>query len=380
MNNTKEIEHRISEWEKYYKKVVDRTTPAYLDLLNSMRDDYEKIGNEEKCIKICKEMQNVIFDNKYDTLKKGEELLLESYDSMARCGDFRAYCIALEWNRPIEKQFFLPRKKILEKHGLIQAMQDMVDDKLDFLFVSLPPRIGKLVSNSTPILTKKGWKKHGDLQVGDYVLNDKGRFVKVLATSPEYPCNCRVSFSNGEQIDCHENHEWLVNDRHRGREIVLETKQMIGKVRDNYDARLTKNHFRFGVPIIEAIQGEYKELPVEPYCLGVWLGDGTNRKNCITIDKKDKIIAEEFSKYYPISALYIHKTYGTYNYYFDNLRQGLQKLDMCYSRKTCIKHIPDIYLTASFEQRLQLLAGLLDTDGCLNKKEQRNHYSTTEKQ
>lgn len=143
MNNTKEIEHRISEWEKYYKKVVDRTTPAYLDLLNSMRDDYEKIGNEEKCIKICKEIQNVIFDNKYDTLKKGEELLLESYDSMARCGDFRAYCIALEWNRPIEKQFFLPRRKILEKHGLLQAMQDVADDKLDFLFVSMPPRTAK---------------------------------------------------------------------------------------------------------------------------------------------------------------------------------------------------------------------------------------------
>lgn len=143
MNNTKEIEHRISEWEKYYKKVVDRTTPAYLDLLNSMRDDYEKIGNEEKCIKICKEIQNVIFGNKYDTLKKGEELLLESYDSMARCGDFRAYCIALEWNRPIEKQFFLPRRKILEKHGLLQAMQDVADDKLDFLFVSMPPRTAK---------------------------------------------------------------------------------------------------------------------------------------------------------------------------------------------------------------------------------------------
>ena len=380
MNNTKEIEHRISEWEKYYKKVVDRTTPAYLDLLNSMRDDYEKIGNEEKCIKICKEIQNVIFDNKYDTLKKGEELLLESYDSMARCGDFRAYCIALEWNRPIEKQFFLPRKKILEKHGLIQAMQDMVDDKLDFLFVSLPPRIGKLVSNSTPILTKKGWKKHGDLQVGDYVLNHKGRFVRILATSPEYPCNCRVSFSNGEQIDCHENHEWLVNDRHRGREIVLETKQMIGKVRDNYRPNTTHNHFRFGLPFKEPILGEYKELPVEPYCLGVWLGDGTTRKNCITIDEKDKIIAEEFNKYYPISALYIHKTYGTYNYYFDNLRQDLQKIDMCYSRQNCTKHIPDIYLTASLEQRLQLLAGLLDTDGTLSKKEHRYHYSTTEKQ
>ena len=112
------------------------------------------------------------------------------------------------------------------------------------------------MSNSTPILTKNGWKKHGDLQVGDYVLNNKGRFVRVLATSPEYECNCRVTFANGEQIDCHENHEWLVHDRHRGGEIVLETKQMIGKIRDNYGVKTTKNHCRFGVPIIEPILGE----------------------------------------------------------------------------------------------------------------------------
>ena len=379
MNINDKIYNDIEELELLYRSTTNRTTAPFLSLLNSLRIKYEKVKDEKKAIEICKEIEKFVI-NSVDSFPKEQEYLLASYDTRARFGDFRAYCIALEWNRPIDKQFFLPRRRILEKHGLIQAMQDMVDDKLDFLFVSLPPRIGKNLSNSAPILTKKGWKKHGDLQVGDYVLNDKGRFVRVLATSPEYPCNCRVSFSNGEQIDCHENHEWLVNDRHRGREIVLETKQMIGKVRDNYDARPTKNHFRFGVPIIEAIQGEYKELPVEPYCLGVWLGDGTNRKNCITIDKHDKIIAEMLNKYYPISALYIHKTYGTYNYYFTGLRQALQKLDMCYSRKTCIKHIPDIYLTSSLEQRLQLLAGLLDTDGTLYKKEHRYHYSTTEKQ
>ena len=374
-----EVLKRIKTWEDMYNKVQDRTTLAYLHMLNSMRSDYESINDNANCVKTCIEIESFVVNTTLDD-PLISDILLASYDSRARCGDFRAYCIALEWNRPIEKQFFLPRRRILEKHGLIQAFQDLSDDKLDFLCLNLPPRIGKLMSNSTPILTKNGWKRHGDLQVGDYVLNNKGRFVRVLATSPEYECNCRVTFANGEQIDCHENHEWVVHDRHRGREVVLETKQMIGKVRDNYNATSTKNHFRFGVPIIEPIQGEYKELPVEPYCLGVWLGDGTNLKNCITIDKKDNIIAETFNKYYPISALYVHKTYGTYNYYFDNLRQDLQKIDMCHSHKTCVKHIPDIYLTTSLEQRLQLLAGLLDTDGTLTKREHRYHYSTTEKQ
>ena len=374
-----DILKRIETWEKLYSEVKDRSTLAYLNLLNSMRNDYEQNHDNEKCMKICNEMQSLITQNS-NKYKDAGKLLLAVYDTKARLGDFRSYCIAMEWNRPIEKQFFLPRRRILEKHGLIQAMQDVADDKLDFLFVSLPPRIGKNLSNSTPILTKNGWKKHGELEVGDYVLNDKGRFVRVLATSPEYPCNCRVTFSNGEQIDCHENHEWLVNDRHGNKEIILETNQMIDKLRDNYNLNPTHSHFRFGLPFKEPILGEYKELPVEPYTLGVWLGDGTNRKNCITINKDDNIIAETLDKYYPISALYVHKTYGTYNYYFTGLRQALQKLDMCYSRKTCVKHIPDIYLTASLEQRLQLLAGLLDTDGTLVKKEHRYRYTTTEKQ
>lgn len=343
--------------------------------------DYETLGKdyEDKCMNIAKEVTRFCIETDIDD-PCVNSVLLSSYDTRARLGDFRAYCIALEWNRPIDKQFFLPRKRILEKHGLIQGMQDMADDKLDFLFVSLPPRIGKNLSNSTPILTKKGWKKHGDLQVGDYVLNHKGRFVRVLATSPEYPCNCRITFSNGEQIDCHENHEWLVNDRHRNREVILETKGMINNIRDNYDNKVTKNHFRFGLPHRKPVLGEYKELPVEPYTLGCWLGDGTHVGNNITIDKNDEIIAEVINKYYPISKLYIHKIYGTYRYSFNNLRKDLQKIDMCYSRQTCTKHIPDIYLTASLEQRLQLLAGLLDTDGTLSKKEHRYHYSTTEKQ
>lgn len=136
------MNQRLQELEDTYAKVKNRTTTAYLDLLNMMRFEYEELGEEEKCLKICDEIVKLILT---DTIKKDnlDIILLAAYDTRARLGDFRAYCIALEWNRPIDRQFFLPRKRILEKHGLIQAMQDMADDKLDFLFISLPPRIGK---------------------------------------------------------------------------------------------------------------------------------------------------------------------------------------------------------------------------------------------
>lgn len=133
---------RLEEYEFLYAQVKDKTTLAFLDLLTLMRQDYELVGEKEKCIIICDYIINLIASYDYDR-DNIDEIMLAAYDSKARLGDFRAYCIALEWNRPIEKQFFLPRKRILEKHGLIQAMQDMADDKLDFLFISLPPRIGK---------------------------------------------------------------------------------------------------------------------------------------------------------------------------------------------------------------------------------------------
>lgn len=141
MNNNNSVLERISEWETIYSEIKNRHTVAYINLLNSMRVDYETIGDVDKCSNICNELEQLLLrepDN-----EKFTKMLLEVYDSKARCGDFRAYCIALEWYRPLDKQFFLPRKRILEKHGLIQAMQDMADDKLDFLFISLPPRIGK---------------------------------------------------------------------------------------------------------------------------------------------------------------------------------------------------------------------------------------------
>ena len=142
MNINDKIYNDIEELELLYRSTTNRTTAPFLSLLNSLRIKYEKVKDEKKAIEICKEIEKFVI-NSVDSFPKEQEYLLASYDTRARFGDFRAYCIALEWNRPIDKQFFLPRRRILEKHGLIQAMQDMADDKLDFLFVSMPPRTAK---------------------------------------------------------------------------------------------------------------------------------------------------------------------------------------------------------------------------------------------
>lgn len=149
MNINDEIKARIEQTLNLLEKVNNRTTLAYLDGIFSLKCDYESIGDNENACKYADIVIESIVGNKIkhnDTKVDNEHLgkcLLSSYDTKARNGDFRSFCIALEWNRPIHKQFFIPRMKLLEKHGVIQGIQDLIDDKLDLLVLNLPPRIGK---------------------------------------------------------------------------------------------------------------------------------------------------------------------------------------------------------------------------------------------
>ena len=287
--------------------------------------------------------------------------------------DFDSYCIYLEWRRPPDKKFYLPRRRVLRV--LAQDLQDLADRKIVFLGVSLPPRVGKLVADNTPVLTRNGWKNHGDLAVGDEVISPNGEFVKVLAVHPKHVADYEVEFTNGEKILCHGNHEWLVYNRHKMKEEVLETRAMVA---DYESAGSGRGHrYFYQLPQKESLRGEYAELPVNPYMLGVWLGDGTNRNPTISENAQDmEMILPSLRSAYPVAWSTVHKNTGVLSYGFDGLRADLQKLGMCHSRRASEKHIPAAYLTASYLQRMELLAGLLDTDGTLRPKEHRYSFST----
>lgn len=298
------------------------------------------------------------------------DLLGQCYKLLAKVS-FDDYLIYLEWRRPPEKKFYLPRRHVLKV--VVDDLQDLFDDKIDFLGVSMPARTGKLVADDVPVLTSEGWKKHGELKVGDKVVSPNGKYVKVIHVFPKDYANIRVHFADKTYVDVHENHEWLVYNRRSHREMVLETNQMI----DDYDKPSGRcNYF---LPGIEPMRGEHKDLPVAPYTFGAWLGDGRNTNPDICGPESDYAIVEHIVRDgYEISWHTTHKTTGVKYYGFKSLRVGLQKIGLCHSRRRVPKYIPDIYLTASLEQRLELLAGLLDTDGTLTSIENRYHFSTTE--
>lgn len=278
---------------------------------------------------------------------------------------FDSYCIYIEHNRPLNKQFYLPRRKQLKK--LADALQRLENRELEILGISLPPGVGKALANDTPILTRNGWKKHGDLVVGDEVIGMDGKFKKVVAVHPKCQLDRLVTFTNGEKIQCHERHEWLFRCRSmKGSSYRLrETREWEKlKLYTGGEERKRGHLYQYQLPP-RCILGEEKDL-FSPYMLGVWLGDGSNRQPRITNHVNDYAIIDKLhSLGFVERHVYTNaKQPGTSLYHFD-LRDELHDYGMCYQHRKTEKHIPEAYLTASIEQRLELVAGLMDTDGSL---------------
>ena len=163
---------------------------------------HESEGDEDKACEVAKEIINNI-----DLDVSDDDIIRTCYDVMARNGDFEAFMIAMEWNRPMSKKFYLPRARLLKKHGLIDALQGLQDDKYDLVVLNMPPRSGKstlsifflamraalypelsiLGNGCTTVLTDSFYK-----EFLNFVTSDEYRFseifpnIKIVNKSSEY--------------------------------------------------------------------------------------------------------------------------------------------------------------------------------------------------
>ncbi len=110
---------------------------------------------------------------------------------------------------------------------ITRAVNDFRQGKSTYLLVAIPFRHGKALEVTTPVLTTKGWKSHGELKRGDYVYGVDGKPKKVLAVAPQIiDANYTVRFSDGNIISAHPNHEWVVWDRRAKALVKKETKEI----------------------------------------------------------------------------------------------------------------------------------------------------------
>ena len=149
MNIEEEIKQRVEKTKELLDKIKDKTTLAYLFGLHSMKTDYETLKEYDKACEYASEIiellssKKIVYKDTKENNEKIREIWVKAYDTKARQGDYEAFCIAMEWNRPIQKQFYLPRRRLLRKHGFVQGIQDLIDDKLDLLVLNSPPRVAK---------------------------------------------------------------------------------------------------------------------------------------------------------------------------------------------------------------------------------------------
>lgn len=232
---------------------------------------------------------------------------------------------------------------------------------------------GKAQPLDAKVLTPVGFKKMGDIVAGDEIITPKGTTSKVLVVHPQGLKEIyKVTFHDGSSTECCGDHLWHVqtpNQRWAKRPGVVKS---LSKIREQDLRYVNRNRFRNYIPLIaQAIDFTCTNSfrPLDPYVLGALLGDGgfTSKKSwTVTFTSDDTHNIEKVSHRLPEDDRLVpsSKNAKRYNYRVlgTNTSTALRSLNL-YGHKSIDKFIPEQYLWNKASERLELLQGLMDTDG-----------------
>lgn len=275
-------------------------------------------------------------------------------------------CKVIAWGR-----FFLPtflRDSSPEFHyELIRRFFSKRNE-----FTACPRGFGKAQSLDSLVLTPDGWVRMGGLKAGDFVMGADGKRKKVAGFSPTTEMDLyRVTTRDGRSTLCNLEHLWEVTcPSNTGERKLIKP---LSEILKNYKSqpRVDKRdgsvitEYRYFIDSCAPLEFDEKELPVDPYTLGVWLGNGTSADGTVTSNDP------EIFSYIPYES---KKTRAKFRYQIYGLRKFLRINHILGN-----KHIPDIYKFASINQRLALLQGLIDTDGYINQSGKNFEFTSARK-
>ncbi len=262
---------------------------------------------------------------------------------------------------------------------LYDALHDMVDpDSIPRLMTAgtievapLAYMRGRAQPVETPVLTPSGFRRIGSLRVGDLVVGSDGRPTPVLGVYPQgFKEVYRVRTQDGgSTVACGE-HLWAVTtraDKRRGKPArVLETREMIGRLRQAHA-------HRYELPVVAPVEMEPHEVPLDPYAVGLLLGDGCiTDRTTPTFATADPELAVALDAALPgievthkggVDYVLRHPAGGRGGLLVANpVSVDLRDLGLA-GRGSGTKFVPVSYLNNSRAVRLAVLQGLLDTHG-----------------
>ena len=374
---------------KYVISQLNNIKKADLNDTFKVQDIAMKFCKQQELKKSIKEINKIIDKGVLDEYEKCENILRKALehgdnkdDGIDVCENIDAV-LADDFRNPIATG--------------IKGLDEIMDGGLskgELAVILAALGVGKAQPLTSKILTPNGWTTMGEINVGDDVISRDGNPTKVLGVYPQgvRPIY-RISFNDGTHTLCDEEHLWSVNSinkRHRttkknGKNVTLppDNSYSVIKTIDMVD-NLTfgKNkQLNYKIPNVEPVNFTKKNVIINPYVLGVLLGDGciskTNQPNFVT---KDLDIIENvknrLEKEIKITELFrnIEKEENgelvlvkrsLFKVSIKNIKPELINLGL-YGCKSDTKFIPSEYLINDVKGRVELLQGLVDTDGYID--------------
>lgn len=234
----------------------------------------------------------------------------------------------------------------------------------------------KALALDTPIAIPGGWTTMGAIGIGDELFDESGGVCRVTAKSRvfmDHDCY-RVTFDNGDQIVADAGHRWKT---YTNRERISLRRQE-GRARKPNSPYYNDQRDKIRAPQIRTMAEIFKTqrtaanvvnhavlvagelilpsitLPIDPYVLGAWLGDGTSQSSGFTCDDREPFIINEIRR----RGVEVKKYKAKNAYCLVGQYRPLRLMGLLNN-----KHIPLSYLRASAAQRMEMMQGLIDTDG-----------------
>ena len=211
---------------------------------------------------------------------------------------------------------------------------------------------------------KKLWK---DIKIGDYLFSPNGNPVRVK----DIPVDCKMpiyklKLVDGREIECSDNHIWAIYNGTSKQLKEITTIEML-----NSGLKNKYGQHKFFVPENNYVDYSYKNLPIDPYTMGLILAEGSIRGSHCTKNKIQISSSKDDMLFYERNIPYEIKHIGRKGYSWhikiNNCRQIMSELNLL-GTNSHTKFIPEIYKQSNYVQRMNLLKGIMDGDGFAGKK------------
>jgi len=395
MENIKEIHetyNRIPDYLDISQKIMSESKDSnsgriHLDTLDNIKNNTQKIDIvKDKSLNFCRQqnlkkelkiVQNIIDNGDFEQYQTIEGIIQKALEVGVVSED--AISVFTDIDSALEKDFREPIPT-----GIV-GLDNLLKGGLgigELAVLLAPTGVGKSLGNSEPVLTPNGWTEMGKIRLGDKVIGSDGKPQYVTGVFPQGLRKIyRIDFTDNTFVNCDEEHLWSVNTLNMRESktrkngvviykpnngfITLKTSEMINSIKK-------RGRFNYRLPSICPVEFNKIKLTIDPYLMGLFLGDGFLCEDCSSnITTKDDEIFDN------IKHLSEHTSFNEYLrnnntlsikriLFKKNINNRLKDYGLL-GKKSNNKFIPNDYLFNSLEDRVSLLQGLMDTDGYISK-------------